>query len=101
MNYLKKLYILVQNFFESEEISRIMPGKKDFIFVRQGHQRVHVQKRLLLTNLKESYQLFKDKFPSKSVGFSKFADLHPKHCVLAGEVEHMLNAFAPSIKMLS
>ena len=75
---------LVQNFFESEEISRTMPGKKDFISVRQGHQRVHVQKRLVLTNLKESYQLFKDKFPTKSVGFSKFADLRPKHCVLAG-----------------
>ena len=75
---------IVQNFFESEEISRTMPGKKDFISVCQGHQRVHVQKRLVLTNLKELYQLFKDKFPTKFVGFSKFADLRPKHCVLAG-----------------
>jgi len=45
---------------------------------------VHVQKRLILSNLREVYQQFKEKFPSKSIGFSKFSELHPKHCVLAG-----------------
>ena len=30
------------------------------------------------------YQLFKDKFPTHTIGFSKFAELRPKHCVLAG-----------------
>ena len=37
-----------------------------------------------MSNLKEIYQLFKEKFPTESIGFSKFAELHPKHCVLAG-----------------
>jgi len=75
---------LVQSFYESDEVSRIMPGRKDYVSVRQAEKRVHIQKRLILSNLREAYQLFKEKFPSKSVGFSKFAELRPKHCVLAG-----------------
>ncbi len=62
----------------------MMPGMKDYVSVRQGEKRVHVQKRLVLSNLRELYQLFKEKFPTKTIGFSKFAELRPKHCVLAG-----------------
>ena len=75
---------LVSGFYESDEVSRLMPGKKDFVSVKQGDQRIHVQKRLVLSNLKEAYQLFKDKFPDEKIGFSKFAELRPKQCVLAG-----------------
>ena len=75
---------LVRGFYESDDVSRIMPGKKDFVSVKQGEQRVHIQKRLILSNLREAYQLFKDRFPTETVGFSKFADLRPKHCILAG-----------------
>ena len=46
--------------------------------------RVNIQKRLILSNLKELYYLFKDRFPGEKIGFSKFAELRPKHCVLAG-----------------
>ena len=74
----------VFQFYESDEISRLMPGKKDFVSVKQGEQRVQEQKRLILSNLKELYRLFKDNFPTEKVGFSKFAELRPKHCVLAG-----------------
>ena len=35
-------------------------------------------------NLREVYHEFKGQFPAQKVGFSKFADLRPKHCVLAG-----------------
>jgi hypothetical protein len=62
----------------------MMPGKKDFVSVKQGGKREHVQKRLVLSNLKEAYQLFKEKFPDEKIGFSKFAELRPKQCVLAG-----------------
>lgn len=73
---------LVREFYESDNVSRIMPGKKDFVSVRQiDGSRVHVQKRLVLNNLKELYTLFKEKFPGR-LGFSKFAELRPKHCVL-------------------
>ena len=62
-----------------------MPGKKDFVSVKQGEQRVYVQKRLVLCNLKEAHHLFKEKLPTQSIiGFSKFAELRPKHCILAG-----------------
>ena len=35
-------------------------------------------------NLQELYRLFKDKHPEQKLGFSKFAELRPKHCVLTG-----------------
>ncbi len=37
-----------------------------------------------MSTLREVYQLFKETFPTKTIGFSKFAELRPKHCVLAG-----------------
>lgn len=61
-----------------------MPGKKDFVSVKKDAKRLHVQKRLVLSNLKDVYREFKIKFPCLKIGFSKFADLRPKHCVLAG-----------------
>lgn len=45
---------------------------------------MHIQKRLILNNLKELYSLFKERYPSVKVGFSKFAQLRPEECVLAG-----------------
>lgn len=61
-----------------------MPGKKDFISIREDGKRIHLQKRLVLSNLKEIYVAFKQKFPDCKVGFSKFAELRPKQCILAG-----------------
>ena len=75
---------LVQAFYELEEVSRITPGKKDFVSIRKDNQSANVQKRLMLNNLKELYQEFKEKHPTDKIGFSKFADLRPKHCILAG-----------------
>ena len=61
-----------------------MPGKKDCVSVRRPQGRVTMQKRLVLTNLRELHRLFKDRHPEVKVGFSKFAELRPPHCVLAG-----------------
>ena len=58
-----------------------MPGKKDYTTVRQEEKRVQLQKRLVLNNLRELYQQFKENL---KIGFSKFAELRPKQCVLAG-----------------
>ena len=71
-------------FYESDDISRVMPGKKDFVLVKKEGKRQHIQKRLVLSNLREVYCEFKERFPNCKVGFSKFAELRPKHCVLAG-----------------
>ena len=43
---------IIHAFYESDDISRIMPGKKDFVSVKQEGKRVHVQKRLVLSNLR-------------------------------------------------
>lgn len=31
------------------------------------------------------FKHFKDRFPSINIGFSKFAEMRPKHCILAGQ----------------
>ncbi len=74
----------VVHFYESDENSRMMPGKKDCISVRGAEGRITMQKRLILSNLRELYRSFKDKHPEQKIGFSKFAELRPRHCVLAG-----------------
>lgn len=60
---------LIKDFYNSDDVSRIMSGKK-------------VQKRLILANISEIYQLFKQKYPDHSVRFSKFCELRPKNCIL-------------------
>ena len=76
--------VVVCSFYESDDISRVMPGKKDFVSVKKEGKRQHIQKRLVLSNLREVYREFKERFPDHKIGFSKFAELRPKHCVLAG-----------------
>lgn len=75
---------LVKRFYESDEVSRQMPGKKDFVSVKINGKRTHVQKYLILNTLRESFVLFKERHPEHKVGFSKFCELRPKHCVLPG-----------------
>jgi len=71
---------LVTSFYENDENSRLMPGKKDCISVRVEGKRVSVQKRLVLCNLKELHRAFKDEYPEIRIGSSKFAESRPKHC---------------------
>ena len=42
----------VCRFYESDEVSRIMPGKKDFVSVRLGEKREHFQRDSLCVLLK-------------------------------------------------
>lgn len=77
---------LIKKFYESDEVSRPMPGIKDCISMKDNEgKKVKVSKRLLLCNLKEAYQLLKEKSHALKVGFSKFAELRPKNCILAGQ----------------
>lgn len=74
----------VADFYEDDEYSRICPGKKDCVSVKIDHLKVQMQKRLMLINLNELYVAFKEKYPSSKIGISKFCDLKPKWCILAG-----------------
>ncbi|XP_038055996.1 uncharacterized protein LOC119727987, partial [Patiria miniata] len=71
----------VRDFYLSEAISRQMPGMKDFVSVKVDGEKKHIQKHLILCNLKEAFEHFKKKYPDLRIGFSKFAELRPKQCV--------------------
>lgn len=76
----------VLDFYNRDDVSRVMPGKKDVVAVRmENQQKVHLQKRLVLTNLNELYQMFKTEYASHKIGFSKFCELRPQNCILAGK----------------
>ena len=62
----------VEEFFMRDDISRICPGKKDFVSVKTPSGRVQKQKRLLLLNIHEAYEVFKEENDIK-IGKSKFA----------------------------
>jgi hypothetical protein len=62
-----------------------MPAKKDFKSMTKDGKRIHVQKRLILGNLKEICNKFKNDFPDIKIGFSKFCHLRPRYVILAGD----------------
>ena len=68
----------VKLFYEDDEYSCQMPGARDCVSIARN---VHKQKRLLLCNLRELHQAYKEKYPHHKVGFSKFCQLRPKWCV--------------------
>ena len=73
----------VKNFYLSDSISKEMPGKKDVISVKAADGvKVHRQKRILLTTLKEVYAQFKLLHPEMKIGLSSFINLRPKECIL-------------------
>ncbi|GBO15377.1 hypothetical protein AVEN_262218-1 [Araneus ventricosus] len=74
----------VHDFYFCDEVSRVMPGKKDFLSIYVNGIKTHAQKHLILGNLNDVYIRFRELYPETKVGFSKFAEIRPKNCVLAG-----------------
>ncbi|KAJ8668574.1 hypothetical protein QAD02_010237 [Eretmocerus hayati] len=58
----------IKEFYDSNETSRIMPGIWDYVAHEVDGSRVESQKRLLLCDLKEAYQHFRDSNPDISHG---------------------------------
>ena len=73
--------LLVTDYYCDDENSRLLPGKKDYVSIGRNQ---HMQKRLILSNLKELYSSFKKQFNDIKIGFSKFCMLRPKWCVTVG-----------------
>lgn len=73
---------LVQAFYCGDENSRPCPGKDDFATVMENGEKIQKQRRLLMCNLDEAFALFKEQYPEEKIGFTKFAELRPKECVL-------------------
>ena len=51
--------LLVTDYYCDDENSRLLPGKKDYVSIGRNQ---HMQKRLILSNLKELYSSFKKQF---------------------------------------
>ena len=60
----------VQQFYSRDDISRMCPGKKDCISVKTPQGKESRQKRLMLLNINEIYELFKRE-SDLSIGKSK------------------------------
>ena len=75
---------IVISFDKEDDISRSMPGNKECFTIEKNGEKIKVEKKLDLSNRKETYREFKDKYPETKIGFSKFASLRPRECVLAG-----------------
>lgn len=73
----------VKEFYSSDEISRVCPGKRDYVTVDENNVKISKQRRLILMNLQEAYATFKTQHINLKVGFSKFASLRPPECILA------------------
>ncbi|CAG9765987.1 unnamed protein product [Ceutorhynchus assimilis] len=78
----KEMSEKIIQFYLENDISRPCP---EYVSVKDDNgNRIHMQKRLILSNLKEIYTFFKEQNPAAQIGFSKFAELRPKWCILAG-----------------
>lgn len=74
----------INDFYVNDANSRVMPGIKDVISVKSDEGRCLMQKRLLLMDLRGLYIAYNENHAESPVSFSKFAELRPKQCVLAG-----------------
>ena len=72
---------LVHAFYEDDEYSRQLSGKKDYVSIQKD---VNKQKQLVLCNLHELFVAFKERNPDVEIGFSKFCTVCLKWCVIAG-----------------
>ena len=68
----------IQDFYLQDDNSRLCPGEKDYKSVSSKDGKTHHQKRLLLGNLKELYESWKQENINCKVGFSTFAALWPQ-----------------------
>jgi len=74
----------IKEFYQSDDISRMLPGKKDCVSMKVEGIKQRVQKRLILCSLKECFICYQEKYRDDKVGFSKFCELRPKNVVLPG-----------------
>ena len=86
--------VKVKEFFE-RDVSRLCLRKKDCVSVKlEDGRKEKVQKRLLLSNLKEIYQHFVTENPAAKVEFSAFAMVRPKWYVpVVSSVTHSVRVY--------
>lgn len=75
---------VVREFYLNDENSRACPGKNEYVItVNEDGIKEKKQRRLLLSNLQEAFEIFEEQYPHLKISFSKFASLRPKECITA------------------
>ena len=72
----------VKLYYENNEFTRIMPGRKDKVSTVWGKE--SQQKRLILCTVKDLLANYRKDFPDHKIEWATFAALRPKWCVLPG-----------------
>lgn len=79
----------VKAFYCSDMVSRVAPGKADFVTVwNVGSPKTRHQKRHMIMTIGETYAFFREEHPGHEIGKSKFAELRPKHVLLSSQMPH-------------
>ena len=81
----------VIDFYETDAVSRVLPGKADCIRTKGNDGTVtFIQKRVLVMTLAETYQCFITENDDNTckIGKSKFAALWPEHVLLSRDYWH-------------
>jgi hypothetical protein len=81
----------VTQFYNRDDISYQMPGKRDCITVDDDNgQRITLQKRILLFSIREAYQLFlaENKHANVSLSATSFSELRPIHVLVQSSMSH-------------
>jgi len=74
----------IQDYFRRDDISRMCPGRKDFVSVKTATGRELRQKRVLICNLHEVHEMFCEEINTK-ISFSMFCRLRPDEVVLTAQ----------------
>ena len=88
-NHLDEKTEKVKLFYESEQISYQMPGRKDTIkIINSSNEKVSVQKKYMLMTVDKAYQIFKEQHPLINIGLSSFYKLKPPHILFISKIPH-------------
>lgn len=76
----------VRKFYLSDDVSRVMPGRKDCVSsYDENGEKIVTSKRLLLNSVKNLREEFVEKYPGEKIGRTIFRQLKPPECISAGK----------------
>ncbi|CAF4761226.1 unnamed protein product, partial [Rotaria sp. Silwood2] len=82
---------LVMNFYSRDDISYQLPGKRDFITIKDDNGTSKtIQKRILLFSLREAHRLFLSEHDhiDAYLSLGSFSDLRPSNVLLQSHMTH-------------
>ncbi|KAK3929167.1 ARL14 effector protein [Frankliniella fusca] len=74
-----------KRFYLRQDISKELPGKNNFVTVRENGVRERRQVHLLMANIRHVHEEFLKNHPDMQLSLSKFASVRPKECYLASK----------------